>query len=54
MKKNEDEISEAARWEFNQPGIIPGICPVAEKRCIATMNTEVLESSCVRTIPGGI
>ena len=57
MKKNEDKTTEAAGQDIVKPVIIPGICPVTENTCIATMNTEVLESSSIPAMPrihGGI
>ena len=57
LKKNEDKTTEAAGQDIIKPGIIPGICPVIEKTCIATMNTVGFESSstpAMPKIPGGI
>ena len=57
MKKNEDKTTEATGQDIVESVIIPGICPVIEKTCIATKNTEVLESSSIPAmlkIHGGI
>jgi len=51
LKKNEDKTTEAAGQDIVKSVIIPGICPVTEKICIATMNTGVLESSSITAMP---
>ncbi|MDP3395308.1 MAG: hypothetical protein Q8S57_01370 [Methanoregula sp.] len=57
MKKNEDKTTKAAGQDIVKPGIIPDLCPVTKKTCIATMNTGCFESSSIPAmpkIPGGI
>jgi hypothetical protein len=51
LKKNEDKTIKIASLKNHQPEIIPGICPVAEKICIATMNTVDFKKRCIPDKP---
>jgi len=51
LKKDEDKTTESSGLDIVKPVIIPGICPVTEKTCIATMNNEVLESFSISAMP---